>query len=40
MKRYEHLVELLATDIRNGRLTPGTRLPSIRMVTARHGLRE
>ena len=39
MKRYEQLVELLATDIRNGRLSPGTRLPSIRTVTAQHGLR-
>lgn len=38
MKRYEQLVELLATDIRNGRLAPGTRLPSIRTLTARHGL--
>lgn len=38
MKRYEQLVELLATDIRNGRLAPGTRLPSIRIITAQHGL--
>ena len=38
MKRYEHLVELLAGDIRNGRLVPGTRLPSIRSITAQHGL--
>lgn len=38
MKRYEQLVELLATDIRNGRLSPGTRLPSIRTITAQHGL--
>ncbi len=38
MKRYEHLVELLAGDIRNGRLAPGTRLPSIRSLTAQHGL--
>ncbi|MFC5519569.1 PLP-dependent aminotransferase family protein [Polaromonas jejuensis] len=38
MKRYEQLVELLATDIRNGRLAPGTRLPSIRTITAQHGL--
>ena len=38
MKRYEQLVELLATDIRNGRLSPGTHLPSIRTITAQHGL--
>jgi len=38
MKRYEQLIELLATDIRNGRLAPGTRLPSIRTITAQHGL--
>ena len=38
MKRYEQLVELLATDIRNGRLAPGTRLPSIRTITTQHGL--
>ena len=38
MKRYEHLVELLAGDIRNGRLAPGTRLPSIRTITTQHGL--
>lgn len=38
MKRYEQLAELLATDIRNGRLSPGTRLPSIRTITAQHGL--
>jgi DNA-binding transcriptional MocR family regulator len=38
MKRYEQLVELLAADIRTGRLAPGTRLPSIRTITAQHGL--
>ncbi|MGQ2981309.1 MAG: aminotransferase-like domain-containing protein [Polaromonas sp.] len=38
MKRYEQLVELLATDIRNGRLAPGARLPSIRTLTAQHRL--
>jgi len=38
MKRYEHLVELLAGDIRSGRLAPGTRLPSIRTITTQHGL--
>ena len=38
MKRYEQLVELLAADIRNGQLAPGARLPSIRTLTAQHGL--
>jgi DNA-binding transcriptional MocR family regulator len=38
MKRYEQLLELLATDIRNGRLAPGARLPSIRTITRQHGL--
>ncbi len=38
MKRYEALAELLATGIREGRLTPGTRLPSIRELTAQHGV--
>jgi DNA-binding transcriptional MocR family regulator len=38
MKRYEQLAELLAADIRTGRLAPGTRLPSIRTITAQHGL--
>lgn len=38
MKRYEQLVELLAGDIRNGRFGPGTRLPSIRTLTAQHGI--
>jgi DNA-binding transcriptional MocR family regulator len=38
MKRYEALAELLATDIRNGRLAPGTRLPSIRKLKALHGV--
>ncbi|RYF41741.1 MAG: PLP-dependent aminotransferase family protein [Comamonadaceae bacterium] len=38
MKRYEQLVELLAADIRNGRLAPGARLPSIRTITVQHGL--
>lgn len=38
MKRYEKLAELLATDIRSGRLSPGSRLPSIRTITAQHGL--
>jgi DNA-binding transcriptional MocR family regulator len=38
MKRYEQLAELLAADIRTGRMAPGTRLPSIRTITAQHGL--
>jgi DNA-binding transcriptional MocR family regulator len=38
MKRYEQLAELLATDIRNGTLAPGTKLPSIRKITAQHGV--
>ncbi|MDO9360216.1 MAG: PLP-dependent aminotransferase family protein [Polaromonas sp.] len=38
MKRYEALAELIAGDIRNGNLRPGARLPSIRTVTAQHGL--
>jgi DNA-binding transcriptional MocR family regulator len=38
MKRYEQLADLLAGDIRNGRLPPGTRLPSIRKLTAQHGV--
>ncbi len=36
MKRYEALAELLATDIRNGKLAPGTKLPSIRKIMAQH----
>jgi DNA-binding transcriptional MocR family regulator len=38
MKRYEQLVELLAADIRSGQLPPGTRLPSIRSITAQQGI--
>ncbi|MCJ0762407.1 PLP-dependent aminotransferase family protein [Variovorax terrae] len=38
MKRYEQLADLLATDIRTGRLAPGTRLPSIRTLTAQHDI--
>ncbi len=38
MKRYEALADLLATDIRSGKLPPGTRLPSIRSLTAQHGV--
>ncbi|WP_028449548.1 aminotransferase-like domain-containing protein [Chitinibacter tainanensis] len=36
MKRYEALAELLAADIRNGTLPPGTRLPSVRKLRAQH----
>jgi DNA-binding transcriptional MocR family regulator len=38
MKRYEQLAELLATEIRAGRSAPGSRLPSIRSLTAQHGI--
>ncbi|RYF38775.1 MAG: PLP-dependent aminotransferase family protein, partial [Comamonadaceae bacterium] len=38
MKRYEALAELIAGDIRSGNLSPGARLPSIRTITAQHGL--
>jgi len=38
MKRYEVLAELLATDIRNGKLALGTRLPSIRKLREQHGV--
>ncbi len=38
MKRYEELSEMLATDIRNGHLAAGSRLPSIRTLTRQHGV--
>ena len=38
MKRYEQLAELLAADIRTGRRAPGSRLPSIRSLTAQQGV--
>jgi DNA-binding transcriptional MocR family regulator len=38
MKRYEEIAELLAADIRNGQLMPGTRLPSIRTLIAQYGI--
>ena len=38
MKRYEALADLIAGDIRSGNLSPGARLPSIRTITAQHGL--
>src|ERR1700709_1162081 len=36
--RYKHLVDRLAADIREGRLGPGTRLPTHRDLAAREGL--
>lgn len=38
LARYKQLVDTLAADIRDGRLTPGTRLPTHRQLAARHGL--
>jgi len=38
MKRYEQLAELLAADIRSGLRAPGSRMPSIRTLTAQHGI--
>jgi DNA-binding transcriptional MocR family regulator len=38
MKRYEQIASLIADEIRAGRLPPGTRLPSIRAITAQHGI--
>ncbi|MFO6418937.1 PLP-dependent aminotransferase family protein [Hylemonella sp. W303a] len=36
--RYKTLVDALAADIRSGKLTPGTRLPTHRTLAAKHGL--
>ncbi|MBB2483813.1 PLP-dependent aminotransferase family protein [Mitsuaria sp. WAJ17] len=36
--RYKQLVDQLAADIRDGRLTPGSRLPTHRQLAAREGL--
>ena len=36
--RYKALVDALATEIRAGRLAPGTRLPTHRELAAREGL--
>ncbi|NWC07558.1 PLP-dependent aminotransferase family protein [Pseudomonas agarici] len=36
--RYKSLVDSLAADIRSGRLSPGTRLPTHRQLAATHGL--
>ena len=36
--RYKQVVDALATDIRAGRLRPGTRLPTHRALAQRHGL--
>ncbi|MCX7278224.1 MAG: PLP-dependent aminotransferase family protein [Burkholderiales bacterium] len=38
MKRYEQLAELLAADIRSGLRAPGSRMPSIRTLTAQHSI--
>lgn len=38
MKRYEQLAERLAAEIQAGRLAPDARLPSIRTLTAQHGI--
>ncbi|MBV8466388.1 MAG: PLP-dependent aminotransferase family protein [Burkholderiales bacterium] len=38
MKRYEEIAEVIAADIRNGRLTPGSKLPSIRKIITQHGV--
>ena len=36
--RYKHLVDTFATDIRSGRLPPGTQLPAHRKLAAEHGI--
>ena len=36
--RYKHLVDLFATDIREGRLAPGTQLPTHRQLAAEQGI--
>ncbi len=36
--RYKQLVDRIAADIREGRLRPGTRLPTHRDLAAREGL--
>ena len=36
--RYKQLVDAFATDIRSGRLSPGTRLPTHRRLADEHGL--
>jgi len=36
--RYKALVDTLASEIRSGRLPPGTRLPTHRKLAAKHGL--
>lgn len=36
--RYKTLVDAFAVDIRNGRLSPGTRLPTHRELAGQHGL--
>jgi len=36
--RYKHLVDTFATDIRSGRLPPGTQLPTHRKLATEHGI--
>ncbi|WP_028300615.1 PLP-dependent aminotransferase family protein [Oceanospirillum beijerinckii] len=36
--RYKHLVDQFATDIRSGKLVPGTRLPTHRQLAAEQGI--
>lgn len=38
MKRYEALAEALSRDIRNGKLPPGTKMPSIRTTVVQYGV--
>ncbi len=38
LARYKQLVDALAAQIRDGRLPPGTRLPTLRKLAAREGL--
>jgi DNA-binding transcriptional MocR family regulator len=38
MKRYEVLADALAREIRSGNLPVGSRLPSLRQITAQHGV--
>lgn len=38
MKRFESLANIMATEIRSGSLPIGSRMPSLRQVTAQHGV--
>lgn len=38
LSRYKQLVDTIASEIRSGRLAPGTRLPTHRKLAATHGL--